>query len=74
MRVSYSVTRNRSLDAEDLLIGLSGIALARFYLDIHPDKQVVLIEKEDAIGGTWRRCKGRFASLQLPLICKSENI
>jgi len=36
---------------------LSGIALARFYLDVHPSSRVVIIEKESEIGGTWSKCR-----------------
>ncbi|OKL61617.1 hypothetical protein UA08_03612 [Talaromyces atroroseus] len=33
--------------------GLSGIAFARFYLDIHPEARLVIFEKDAGIGGVW---------------------
>jgi dimethylaniline monooxygenase (N-oxide forming) len=36
---------------------LSGIAAARFYLDVHPDKRVLILEKEDSVGGPWGRSR-----------------
>ncbi|EED15453.1 dimethylaniline monooxygenase, putative [Talaromyces stipitatus ATCC 10500] len=33
--------------------GLTGIAFARFYLDIHPEARLVIFEKDADIGGVW---------------------
>ncbi|KAI1615225.1 hypothetical protein EDD37DRAFT_511715 [Exophiala viscosa] len=33
--------------------GSSGVVSARFYLDVHPDAKVVLIERDTAVGGVW---------------------
>ncbi|CAG8961758.1 hypothetical protein HYFRA_00006301 [Hymenoscyphus fraxineus] len=41
--------------------GLSGIVTARFYLDIHPESNVAILEGESVIGGVWsseRQYKG----------------
>ncbi|SMY21067.1 unnamed protein product [Zymoseptoria tritici ST99CH_1A5] len=42
----------------DLLIigaGLSGLAVARFYLSIHPLARVLVLEKSSSVGGPWGR-------------------
>ncbi|KAL8710424.1 MAG: hypothetical protein Q9220_005025 [cf. Caloplaca sp. 1 TL-2023] len=33
--------------------GISGIAAAKFHLDIHPDCNLVLLEKDGSVGGVW---------------------
>ncbi|KAL9594311.1 MAG: hypothetical protein Q9219_007105 [cf. Caloplaca sp. 3 TL-2023] len=33
--------------------GLYGIQAARYYLEIHPEAKVMLLESDDVIGGTW---------------------
>ncbi|KAL9589256.1 MAG: hypothetical protein Q9203_001938 [Teloschistes exilis] len=33
--------------------GISGIAAAKFYLDIHPACKLILLEKDDSVGGVW---------------------
>ncbi|KAL8947214.1 MAG: hypothetical protein Q9222_006480 [Ikaeria aurantiellina] len=33
--------------------GISGIAAAKFYLDIHPNCNLVLLEKDGYVGGVW---------------------
>ncbi|TGO18081.1 hypothetical protein BTUL_0012g00250 [Botrytis tulipae] len=33
--------------------GLSGLAFARFYLDIHPEAELVIIEEDRCLGGVW---------------------
>jgi hypothetical protein len=38
-------------------LGISGIAAARFYLEIHPDCQLVILEKDSTPGGTWNSGK-----------------
>ena len=35
--------------------GLSGIAAAKFYLDIHPECRLVMLEQDSCIGGVWSR-------------------
>ena len=35
------------------IIGLYGIQAARYYLDVHPDAKLVLLEADDVVGGTW---------------------
>ncbi|KAE9964327.1 hypothetical protein EG328_010606 [Venturia inaequalis] len=40
--------------------GTSGIAAARFYLEIHPEAQVVIVERDGAVGGVWGKdCEER---------------
>ena len=34
-------------------LGLYGIACARSYLGIHPDANLVILEAERVVGGTW---------------------
>ena len=34
-------------------LGLAGIAFARFCLDIHPECQLTIFEKDECIGGVW---------------------
>ncbi|TGO63002.1 hypothetical protein BCON_0016g00950 [Botryotinia convoluta] len=33
--------------------GLSGLVFARFYLDIHPEAELVIIEEDRCLGGVW---------------------
>ncbi|MCJ1381095.1 monooxygenase [Xylographa soralifera] len=33
--------------------GISGIYAAKFYLDIHPQTQLVILDKDNCVGGTW---------------------
>ena len=33
--------------------GTSGVASARFYLDVHPNAKVVLLERDHSVGGVW---------------------
>ena len=35
--------------------GTSGIVAARFYLDVHAEAKVVIIERDNAVGGVWSR-------------------
>ena len=47
-----------STDVLDLVViggGTSGIAAARFYLDIHQESKVVIIERDGAVGGVWSK-------------------
>lgn len=41
------------LDIVIIGAGISGIVTARFYLDIHPDCNLAMIERDGAVGGTW---------------------
>lgn len=36
-------------------IGLYGIQAARYYLDIHPEARLRVLESDDVVGGTWSR-------------------
>lgn len=33
--------------------GISGLAAAKFYLDIHPDCKLIVLERDDSVGGVW---------------------
>ena len=35
------------------VVGLYGIQAARYYLEVHPNAKLVLLEADDVIGGTW---------------------
>jgi hypothetical protein len=37
-------------------IGLSGLAFARFQLDIHPEARLTILEADDCLGGVWSWC------------------
>ncbi len=37
--------------------GISGIAAAKFYLDIHPACRLVILEQDSCPGGTWNSGK-----------------
>jgi len=38
--------------------GISGIAAARFYLEVHPECKVLLLEKDTCLGGVWNKRRG----------------
>ncbi|KAF1996572.1 FAD/NAD(P)-binding domain-containing protein [Amniculicola lignicola CBS 123094] len=40
-----------------VVIGLSGIAAARFYLDVHPESRVLIVERDSSIGGPWGKSR-----------------
>jgi hypothetical protein len=40
----------------DLIViggGSSGVASARFYLDVHPEAKVTILERDNSVGGVW---------------------
>ena len=37
-------------------VGLSGIAFSRFYLDIHPESKLTILEEDTCVGGVWSAC------------------
>lgn len=37
--------------------GICGIAAAKFYLDIHPNCSLVLLEKDSSVGGVWNQSR-----------------
>ncbi|KAL8657116.1 MAG: hypothetical protein Q9226_002231 [Calogaya cf. arnoldii] len=37
--------------------GISGIAAAKFYLDIHPNCKLILLEKDASVGGVWNQSR-----------------
>lgn len=41
--------------------GIYGIQAARTYLEIHPEKKVVILEASDAVGGVWSRGDARLS-------------
>lgn len=36
-----------------LQAGLYGIQAARYYLDIHPEARLIIVESDNVVGGTW---------------------
>jgi hypothetical protein len=49
------MTSNKPHDLIILGGGTSGIVSARLYLDIHPSADIVVIERDGSVGGTWSR-------------------
>lgn len=47
--------------------GTSGIAAARFYLEIHPEAQVVIVERDGAVGGVWGKGTNLLFLIIIPL-------
>ena len=45
-------SRQRTLKTA-VVLGLAGIAFARFYLDTHPKCRLTIFEKVEFIGGVW---------------------
>ncbi|KAL9634615.1 MAG: hypothetical protein Q9204_002925 [Flavoplaca sp. TL-2023a] len=37
--------------------GISGIAAAKFYLDIHPKCKLIILEKDASVGGVWNQSR-----------------
>jgi hypothetical protein len=50
----FHLIQNRHLRAET---GLYGIQAARYYLDIHPEARLCILESDNVIGGTWSSSK-----------------
>ena len=49
-------------DRYDLVViggGTSGIVAARFYLDVHPEAKVAIIERDNVVGGVWSSGQSR---------------
>lgn len=46
--------------------GISGIAFARFYLDIHPAARLALIEEDSCVGGVWNSSEPQNLSVARP--------
>ncbi|KAL8703092.1 MAG: hypothetical protein Q9201_003729 [Fulgogasparrea decipioides] len=44
---------SQELDIAIIGAGISGIAAAKFYLDIHPNCKLLIFEKDDSVGGVW---------------------
>lgn len=40
--------------------GLSGIAAARFYLEVHPHCTLVVLERDTCLGGVWNSSEKQF--------------
>ncbi len=60
-----------------MTLGLYGIAAARCYLEIHPDSEVIIMESESVVGGTWSSGQLRYSfliSMILPIICCRTNV
>ena len=68
-----SVPDQMTKDTYDLCVigaGTSGIASARFYLDVHPDAKVVLLERDHSVGGVWSsgECQAKYLSRSIGLM------
>ena len=37
--------------------GISGIAAAKFYWDIHPKCKLIVLEKDASVGGVWNQSR-----------------
>jgi dimethylaniline monooxygenase (N-oxide forming) len=48
-----STFENDGYDLAVLGAGTSGIAAARFYLEVHPTSNVVILERDRSVGGVW---------------------
>ncbi|KAL8692659.1 MAG: hypothetical protein Q9218_002359 [Villophora microphyllina] len=44
---------SQTVDIAVIGAGISGIAAAKFYLDIHPDCNLTILEKDESVGGVW---------------------
>lgn len=40
-------------EADVWMEGLYGIQAARYYLDVHPDARLCVLESEGVVGGVW---------------------
>ncbi|KAH8655977.1 flavin-binding monooxygenase-like protein-like protein [Tricladium varicosporioides] len=69
----------KTVDVIVIGAGLSGIYAAKFYLDIHPNSQLIILDKDSCVGGTWNSRRGfdsfwtqwtvgcaEFSDLQMP--------
>ena len=56
------------------LIGLYGIQAARYSLDIHPEANVVLLESDTEIGGTWSRSRSFCLLTNLPNFLREQFV
>ncbi|KAH8594037.1 flavin-binding monooxygenase-like protein-like protein [Bisporella sp. PMI_857] len=45
-------------DAIVIGAGISGIYAAKFYLDIHPNSRLVILDRDNCVGGTWNSRRG----------------
>ncbi|KAL8941110.1 MAG: hypothetical protein Q9216_002442 [Gyalolechia sp. 2 TL-2023] len=45
--------KNEPYDVVIIGTGLYGIQAARYYLDIHPNARLLMLEADDVVGGTW---------------------
>jgi cation diffusion facilitator CzcD-associated flavoprotein CzcO len=48
-----SISADKDYDLVVIGAGTSGIAAARFYLEVHPEANVVVIERDNSVGGVW---------------------
>lgn len=61
--VTQSFLAVEKLTSDGAEIGISGIAAARFYLDVHPDCRLVILEKDQCLGGVWSTSTTSFFSM-----------
>lgn len=72
---SKTSRRQRLTDYGDSA-GLYGIQAARYYLDVHPDAKLLLLEADDVVGGTWSssRCFSFFPMYRRNLTCYTRTL
>ena len=61
----------RSMPADND-IGLSGIIAAQRYLDVHPNDDIIILEKDEDIGGVFSRSQYASSRLHHCRIAKSR--
>ncbi|KAL8718411.1 MAG: hypothetical protein Q9225_004454, partial [Loekoesia sp. 1 TL-2023] len=52
-RITASARPSETFDIIIVGAGISGIAAARFYLEVHPNCRLVVLEKANSVGGVW---------------------
>lgn len=46
--------------------GISGIYAGKTYLDLHPHAKVVILDRDNCVGGTWNASKSCFLAFVFP--------
>lgn len=52
--LSYNIVTS-TLTTSD--VGVSGLSAAKFYLDVHPDCRLSILDRDHFVGGTWNSSK-----------------
>ena len=79
------LVRLQRVVANALSLGISGIYATKFYLDVHPDCKVIVLDRDSCIGGVWnsseqerpvqppQRCPNIIAEKEEVMIISSLN-